>query len=79
MAFRRDLFAQWLRATLIRMIRTGAQAAIGAIGAAAVFAEVQWDVVGGVTVLAMIVTFLTCLAGLPEAPAPISFFDSDEP
>ncbi|OJF16505.1 MAG: hypothetical protein A6D91_11535 [Bacillaceae bacterium G1] len=57
---------KWLAAATIRAIRTAAQAAIGAIGAATVFAEVDWRVVGGTMLLATILSYLTSLAGLPE-------------
>lgn len=56
----------WLKAATIRAIRTAAQAAIGAIGAATVFSEVDWRVVGGTVLLAAIMSYLTSLAGLPE-------------
>jgi len=57
---------KWLKAATIRAARTTAQAAIGAIGAATVFSEVDWRVVGGTALLATIVSYLTSLAGLPE-------------
>jgi len=57
---------KWLKAATIRAIKTAAQAAIGAIGAATVFAEVDWQVVGGTVLLATILSYLTSLAGLPE-------------
>jgi len=57
---------KWLKAATIRAIKTAAQAAIGAIGAATVFAEVDWKVVGGTVLLATILSYLTSLAGLPE-------------
>ena len=57
---------KWLKAATIRAIKTAAQAAIGAIGAATVFSEVDWKVVGGTVVLATILSYLTSLAGLPE-------------
>lgn len=60
------MFVKWLKAATIRAIRTAAQAAIGAIGAATVFAEVDWRVVGGTMLLATILSYLTSLAGLPE-------------
>lgn len=58
----------WAKATFYRVVRTGAQAAIGAIGAAAVFSEIAWDEVGGVVAIAMLLSFLMALAGLPETP-----------
>lgn len=57
---------KWLKAATIRAIKTAAQAAIGAIGAATVFSEVDWKVVGGTVLLATILSYLTSLAGLPE-------------
>ena len=60
------MFKKWLKAATIRAIKTAAQAAIGAIGAATVFSEVDWRIVGGTALLATIVSYLTSLAGLPE-------------
>lgn len=60
------MLKKWLKAATIRAARTAAQAAIGAIGAATVFSEVDWKVVGGTVLLATILSYLTSLAGLPE-------------
>lgn len=60
------MFQKWLKAATTRAIKTAAQAAIGAIGAATVFSEVDWKVVGGTALLATILSYLTSLAGLPE-------------
>lgn len=57
----------WARAALVRAVKTAAQAASAVVGAGAVFADVQWDVAGGATALAAIVSVLTSLAGLPES------------
>lgn len=57
---------KWFKAAGIRAIKTAAQTAIGAIGAATVFNGVDWRVVGGTVLLATITSFLTSLAGLPE-------------
>lgn len=57
---------KWFEATLIRMIRTGAEAALAVIGSTTVFGGVDWRVVGSSTLLAMIVSFLLALKGLPE-------------
>ncbi len=57
---------QWLRAALIRALKTVAQSAVGLIPAAATIAEVDWLTVTGCALLAGLVSLLTSLAGLPE-------------
>ncbi|NUU75009.1 holin [Paenibacillus xylanilyticus] len=57
---------KWWQAAGIRAIKTGAQVAIGVIGATTVFSAVDWRVVGGTVVLSVITSLLTSLAGLPE-------------
>ena len=59
----------WIKAAAIRALKTVAQAAIGAIGASAMFTEVNWIVVGSAALLAGILSLLMSLAGLPEVPA----------
>ena len=61
------LNARWWRAAAVRAGRTVAQAAIGAIGAAAVWGEVDWRVVASAAALAGVLSLLTSVAGLPEA------------
>ena len=58
---------KWIKAATIRALKTAAQTAIGAIGAATVFSSVDWKVVVGTVLLATIMSYLTSLAGLPEA------------
>ena len=56
----------WLKAALIRAIRTVAQAALATIGTTAAFDEVRWKVVAMTALLSGILSLLTSLAGLPE-------------
>jgi hypothetical protein len=57
---------QWIKAATVRAVKTAAQTAIGAIGAATVFNQVDWVTVGGTVLLAAVASFLTSFAGLPE-------------
>lgn len=57
----------WLRAALIRMAKTGAQAMIAMLGSTALLTEVNWVVTLAGTGMAMLLSLLTSVAGLPEA------------
>ncbi len=56
----------WLRAALIRAVRTVAQSAAATIGCAAVLDDVDWRMTASAAVLAGILSLLTSVAGLPE-------------
>lgn len=57
---------KWAEATAIRTIKTIAETAIGTIGASKLVTEVNWKVVIYASLLAGIITVLSCLTGLPE-------------
>lgn len=63
------MFMKWFKAATIRAIRTAAQAAVGAIGAATMFSQVDWRVVGSTALLAAVMSLLMSVAGLPEVPS----------
>ena len=58
--------SDWAKAAAIRAIKTIAQAAIAAIGSAAVLEQVNWKVAVSTAILAGILSLLTSVAGLPE-------------
>lgn len=61
---------KWTYATMIRTVRTMAQAAVASIGSTAMFTDVNWVVVGSTTLMAGILCVLTSIAtGLPEVDA----------
>lgn len=51
----------WLKAAGIRAVKTVAQTAVATIGTTAVMNEVDWVMVGSASVLAGILSLLTCL------------------
>lgn len=57
---------KWLRAAGVRAVRTVAQAAVAAIGSAAMMGDVHWAAVGSTAALAGVLSLLTSVAGLPE-------------
>lgn len=57
---------EWLKAAIIRAIKTVAQAAVAMIGTAVVLDDVNWLMVGSAALLAGILSLLTSVAGIPE-------------
>lgn len=58
---------QFLKAALVRALRTVAQAALATIGTAAVLGDVDWLMVASAAALSGILSLLTSLVtGLPE-------------
>lgn len=56
----------WLRAAIVRAVKTVAQTAASLIGVGAVMADIDWIMVGSASLLAGILSMLTSVAGLPE-------------
>lgn len=56
----------WLKAALVRALKTVAQTAVATIGTSAVLDQVDWLMVGSAALLAGILSLLTSVAGLPE-------------
>lgn len=56
----------WIKAALIRAVKTIAQTAVATIGTATVFSEVNWVMIVSASLLAGLLSVLTSIAGLPE-------------
>lgn len=56
----------WLKAALVRALKTVAQTAVATIGTSAMLSQVDWIMVGSAALLAGILSLLTSVAGLPE-------------
>lgn len=56
----------WVKAALIRAVRTMAEAALAIIGTSVAMGDVNWPLVLSASVLAGIVSLLMALTGLPE-------------
>lgn len=57
---------KWLKAALVRAVKTVAQTAIATIGTSMVIADVNWVMVASASLLAGVISILTSVAGLPE-------------
>lgn len=57
---------KWIKAALVRCVRTVAQTSVATIGAAAVLSDVNWTMVVSASLLAGLLSLLTSIAGLPE-------------
>lgn len=58
--------SNWIKAALIRALKTVAQTAVATIGTSAVMSEVNWIMVASASALAGVLSILTSVAGLPE-------------
>ena len=57
----------WVKAALVRAIKTAAQTAVALIGTNAIgITGVDWVVVASAAALAAVVSLLTSIAGIPE-------------
>ena len=59
-------FKQWLKASLVRAIKTIAQTAVSLIGVGTIMSDIDWVMVGSASLLAGILSILTSVAGIPE-------------
>ena len=62
----KENFRLWLKAAVIRAVKTISQTAIATIGSAAMFSTVNWLTVLSTALLAGVLSILMSVAGLPE-------------
>ncbi|MBO5020207.1 MAG: hypothetical protein J6J13_01405 [Clostridia bacterium] len=62
-------FKIWIRAALIRALKTLAQTACATIGTGVLIKDVDWIMVCSASTMAAMLSVLTSVAGLPEAKA----------
>lgn len=59
---------QWLKASLVRAIKTVAQTAVSLIGVGTLMSDIDWIMVASASLLSGILSILTSVAGIPEVP-----------
>lgn len=59
-------FKQWVKAAVVRAIKTVAQTAVSIIGTSVVISDIDWRMVVSAAAVAGILSILTSVAGLPE-------------
>lgn len=57
---------KWIKAAIIRAVKTFAQTAVATIGTASVCSTVDWQMVFSASVLSGVLSILTSISGLPE-------------
>lgn len=57
---------KWLKAALIRAIKTVAQTAVSMLTVGQLFTDVDWIGIASISAVAGVISILTSLAGLPE-------------
>mgnify|MGYP003571391285 CR=1 FL=1 len=61
-----DKTKRWIKAALVRSVRTIAQTMAATIGTSVVVSEINWKIVVSSGIVAGVLSILTSLAGLPE-------------
>ncbi len=57
---------KWCKAAAVRAIKSASQAVLATIGTSAYIGAVNWQAVGSVAIMTIVISILTNLAGIPE-------------
>lgn len=57
---------RWIKAALIRAVKTFAQTATASLSVGMMMSDVNWVAVGSAALLSAVLSLLTSVAGLPE-------------
>ncbi|HCH28401.1 MAG TPA: hypothetical protein DEW35_02720 [Ruminococcaceae bacterium] len=57
---------KWLKAAMVRAVKTVSQTAVATVGTSALIGDVNWQIVLSASLLSGILSILTSLAGIPE-------------
>jgi hypothetical protein len=63
------MFLLWLKASLVRALKTVCQTAAGILAAGTVFTDIDWKIMISTSLLSGLASLLTSIAGLPEVDA----------
>lgn len=62
----KEFYIVWLKATLIRCIRTFAFTFVGLLPTSAILKDVEWSFVISSSLFSVLACFFTCITGIPE-------------
>lgn len=64
----KEYWLLWIKKAGIRALKTFAQTAVGMITVGLAIQDIDWLMIGSVSLVAAIASLLTSLAGIPEVP-----------
>lgn len=73
----KSVWKEWAKAAGIRAAKTFAQTLLAIIPVGISITEVHWSVCLGTAALAAVLSMLTSLAGIPEAPDPFGMLEEE--